>query len=67
MNTEQSTIMDMIALKEGLRKEVWHGWGWSPEKRTDFEERKLIILSAPQLKKQPSSIGVRKRTHMNVV
>ena len=40
------TIMDMTALKEGLRKEVWHGWGWSPEKRTDFEERKLIILSA---------------------
>lgn len=40
------TIMDMIALKEGIRKEVWHGWGWSPEKRTDFEKRKLIILSA---------------------
>ena len=40
------TIMDMTALKEGLRKEVWHGWGWSPEKRTDFEERKMIILSA---------------------
>ena len=40
------TIMDMIALKEGLRKEVWHGWGWSPEKRIDFEERKLIIIGA---------------------
>jgi hypothetical protein len=25
---------------------VWHGWGWSEEKRREFEQRKAIILDA---------------------
>jgi hypothetical protein len=34
------TILDMTAMTRGVRKEIWHGWGWTPEKRKDWEERK---------------------------
>ena len=33
-------------MKQGKRKEIWHGWGWSPEKRAEFENRKQVILDA---------------------
>ena len=34
------TILDMEALRTAVRKEIWHGWGWTPEKRAEFERRK---------------------------
>lgn len=40
------TVLDIAAMQQGIRSEVWHGWGWSPEKRAEFEERKSIILNA---------------------
>ena len=40
------TVLDIIAMKEGIRKEIWHGWGWTPEKRTEYENRKLTIVEA---------------------
>jgi hypothetical protein len=40
------TVLDITAMNEGIRKEIWHGWGWSPEKRTEYENRKLIIVDA---------------------
>ena len=40
------TIMDAAALQDGRREEIWHGWGWSPEKRVDFRKRKDTILDA---------------------
>jgi len=40
------TVLDIIAMKEGIRKELWHGWGWTPEKRTEYENRKLTIVEA---------------------
>jgi hypothetical protein len=44
------TVLDITALKQGIRKEIWHGWGWTPEKRTDYESRKVAIEdSARQL------------------
>jgi len=40
------TVLDITAMNEGIRKEIWHGWGWSPEKRTEYENRKLTIVDA---------------------
>jgi hypothetical protein len=37
------TVLDITALQQGIRKEIWHGWGWTPEKRTDYESRKVAI------------------------
>jgi len=39
-------ILNVSALKEGIREVIWHGWGWTPEKRVDFEERQLAIIEA---------------------
>jgi hypothetical protein len=41
-------VLDIAAMKRGKRKEIWHGWGWSPEKRLEFERRKQIIIEAAQ-------------------
>lgn len=40
------TVLDIAAMEQGIRKEIWHGWGWTPEKRNDFNNRKLMILDA---------------------
>ena len=40
------TVLDIAAMKQGIRKEIWHGWGWSPEKRAEYKRRKLMILDA---------------------
>ena len=40
------TILDMAAMSRGVRKEIWHGWGWTPEKRRDFEHRKHDLAAA---------------------
>lgn len=39
-------IFDIVAMQQGIRKEVWHGWGWTPEKRTEFEKQRPIIHAA---------------------
>lgn len=41
-------VLDIIAMQQGIRKEIWHGWGWTPAKRAEFEERKTLILDAVQ-------------------
>lgn len=40
------TILDMTAMNRGVRKEIWHGWGWTPEKRNSYEERKTELEAA---------------------
>lgn len=40
------TVLDIGALQQGVRKEIWHGWGWTKEKRKQFENRKEAILDA---------------------
>ena len=40
------TILDMEALKKGLRKEIWHGWGEASKRMAEFEKRKVEIVSA---------------------
>lgn len=44
--TGDYTILDMTAMTRGVRKELWHGWGWTPEKRKDWEERKGDLVAA---------------------
>ena len=40
------SVLDVAAMQQGVRREIWHGWGWSPEKRAEFEDRKSTILDA---------------------
>ncbi len=40
------TILDMSVMKHGVRKEIWHGWGWTPEKRKEYERRKSELAEA---------------------
>lgn len=39
-------VLDIEAMRQGIRKEIWKGWGWSPVKRTEFETRKTEIINA---------------------
>jgi len=36
--------LDITAAQEGIRNEIWHGWGYARKHRDEFEERKKIIL-----------------------
>ena len=38
-------ILDVEAAKSGVRSVVWKGWGWTPQKRADFDARKSQIMS----------------------
>lgn len=40
------TVLDIDAMQQGVRREIWHGWGWTPAKQAKFEERKLVICEA---------------------
>ncbi len=40
------TILDMSAMEHGIRKEIWHGWGWTPEKRKEYERRESELVEA---------------------
>ena len=37
-------VLDINAAQQGVRNEVWHGWGYARKHREEFEERKSIIL-----------------------
>jgi hypothetical protein len=39
-------VLDIDAVKRGIRREVWHGWAYAREHRAEFEERKPQILDA---------------------
>ena len=39
-------VLEMEAMRQGIRDLVWQGWGWNPEKRVAFERQKSIILDA---------------------
>ncbi len=40
------SVLDITAMLRGVRQEVWHGWGWSPEKHAAFVEQSPSILDA---------------------
>jgi hypothetical protein len=39
-------VLNITAMRRGIRKEIWHGWGWTPEKRKEYERRRLMIGDA---------------------
>ena len=41
-------VLDITAMEQGIRKELWHGWGWTPAKQMEFEKRKTLILDSVQ-------------------
>jgi hypothetical protein len=45
------TILDVAAAGRGKRLEHWHGWGWTAEKRREYETRRVELerLAAEQL------------------
>lgn len=45
MNGEYN-VLDIAAAQRGIRREIWHGWGYARKHRSEFEERKSIILDA---------------------
>jgi hypothetical protein len=40
------TVLNISDMHLGRRYEVWHGWGWTPEKRAQFAERQTEIREA---------------------
>jgi hypothetical protein len=40
------TVLDVAQLKNGVRSEIWHGWGWNAAKRAEFAERQSEIEEA---------------------
>lgn len=39
-------VLDVASAQEGVRKEVWHGWGYARTHRDEFEARKQVIIDA---------------------
>lgn len=46
--TGNYNILDLDAAQQGIRKVVWKGWGWTPEKRADYEAQKNEIVAVAQ-------------------
>jgi hypothetical protein len=44
--TGNYNVLDISRMHRGVRKVIWHGWGWSPKKRAALEKKKPMILSA---------------------
>lgn len=42
-NKGEYNILNVNCAQHGVREVVWKGWGWTPEKRADFELRKTEI------------------------
>ena len=45
MNGEYN-VLDVTVVQQGVRKEIWQGWGYARQHRDEFEERKTVILEA---------------------
>ena len=39
-------VLEVYQAQAGVRSEVWHGWGWTPEKRAAYARRKTEIQTA---------------------
>lgn len=45
---DYNNVLDIDEMQKGVRREIWHGWGWTPAKREEFEARKSSIMTAVQ-------------------
>lgn len=41
-------VLDINAVKKGLRKEIWHGWQYARNHQREFQEKKTRIIRAVQ-------------------
>ena len=41
-------VLDVAQLKNSVRSEIWHGWGWNAAKRAEFAKRRNEIAEAAQ-------------------
>jgi len=41
-------VLDVNAVKKGIRKEIWHGWDYARKHRKEFQGKKARILRAVQ-------------------
>ena len=39
------TILDPASAAQGKRIEHWHGWGWNPDKRAEYADRRTELQS----------------------
>ena len=39
-------VLDADQAQAGVRREVWHGWGWTPDKRVEYAHREAEIQAA---------------------
>jgi hypothetical protein len=44
--TGEYNVLEIAAAQRGVRREIWHGWGYARKHREEFEERKSMILAA---------------------
>lgn len=44
--TGDYNVLSINALQRGVRREVWHGWGWTAQKRAEFSRREAEIAGA---------------------
>jgi hypothetical protein len=51
-------ILDLESALRGIRTIGWKGWGWTPEKRADFEARKAEIVASAQRQMSATRIFV---------
>ena len=42
MNGEYN-VLDVASAQKGIRKEIWHGWGYAKEHRNEFEEKVVSV------------------------
>ena len=40
-------VLDADQAQAGVRREVWHGWGWTPDKRVDYAHREAEFRPPP--------------------
>jgi hypothetical protein len=41
---DEYNVLDVDAGRQGIRKVVWKGWGWTPEKRAVFKSRRAEVV-----------------------
>jgi len=39
-------VLDIVKMRRGVRREIWHGWNWNRKKRYEFKRRKTEIQEA---------------------
>jgi hypothetical protein len=51
-------IIEIESAQQGIRKVLWKGWGWTPEKRADYTARQAEITSFAKHLMMESSIFI---------